>query len=396
MSLGFPYGFYFLTTGAVLYLSEFGLYFVEIGQPASITGITTRFFFLGALFIYVMGGLYRSIGFASGVLPRAKEFNELFIYIAIFFAYAFPSIFLLIQYQYGSPLINGWDRFYYARAIAPPSYSFIHASSISMAAVISYAFYTKRLRKPAVTIWFLITLLGLILASEKYSGFFAIAIFWLPAMIILGRVQIASIKSLAIALAIIAILISLILINYSYTLQTDAFAALLRRAALQGQMSWALDQLAEVGPAPINEVFASVVGWGVDLHEKGMIHLMYLIAPVDLVDRFVDGGVRFTSPFPSNLFYYFGYALAPLILCCIAALPTLFFRVTRTALLRDNFLFYFVAMKANMFVFSGIATGDLWQFFSTKFLIYCFILLIIPLGYYLIERKYAGVDAYAK
>lgn len=383
----FPYLFSFSTTSIVIFLSEFGAYFSEIDSYSSLTGVTARAACLFSIFIFGFALAY-SLGNKKYVLlPTIHGFDRpaIWAFIAISFLCILASFFT--QATYGFPLLNGWDRFYYWANVAPSYHKEIHLLIISSSLLFSYAYYSGIIQRWLLLVWLFSSAVALLLASEKFSGFFGMILYWLPAMIVMGRVRL-SIASLS-KTGFILLSLLLISIGYNYTQTRDgALTSMLAdRVSLQAQMGWALDNLSDFFPKSVDVIATSFLGFTDSTTEKGMTYLMYLIAPADLVDRFVEGGVRFTAPFPANVTFFYGFLLAPIIVFIVSFLPGLVASACRTAIIQRNFTYYFISLKFSMFLFVAIIMGEQHLFFSAKFAIYFFAIFITPLLFSICSTK---------
>ena len=374
----FQYIFSFTTTLVFIFIAEHGIYFSEISENSYLTGVTVRTACLFTIFIMAFEIFYKKTNIRISPLPKKTKIDNLALRTLIALSFAAIAASIITQLNYGIPLLNGWNRFYYWKEIAPSYQQFLHLTIISTSAVFSYAYYTKKISRITLTIWATSSITALVLASEKFSGFFTMLIYWLPAMFIIGKRRLSFTKTFFLATGASIFIASTIFLNYSKTLDQDASASILSRAPLQAQMGWKLDSLADLTPKPVDVITSSFFGLSSDGKNKGIHYLMYAIAPRDVVDRFIEGGVRFTAPFPSNFTYFFGFIISPILIFAFALLPALNAAICYNSMVNKNFIYYFISSKFSIMLFTSVLMGEQQSIFTLKFAIYCFILFVTP------------------
>lgn len=390
-AFNFPYLFSFSTTSIVIFVSEFGVYFSEIDSYGNLSGATARAACLFSIFMSGFAFSY-SLGVRKHiVLPKLKGLDGSVVLALVVVCFLCVLASLFTQVKYGFPLLNGWDRFYYWANVAPSYQKELHSLIISSSLVFSYAYYSGIIGRWLLLVWLFSSAIALFLASEKFSGFFGMILFWLPAMIVMGRARFSVISLSKAGIVMLALVMISIGYNYIQTLGGGLVDKLANRVSLQAQMGWALDDLSDFSPKSLDIIVTSFLGLTGSTAEKGMTYLMYLIAPGDLVDRFVEGGVRFTAPFPANVTYFYGFFFAPIIVFLISFVPGFAAAVCRAAIVQRNFIYYFVSLKFGMFLFANIIMGEQHLFFSIKFAVYFSILFLLPFLLRLYMAGRAGV-----
>ncbi len=364
-----------LLSGALIELMEVPL--IEVAEIAYLTGATARNSFLASIFLLFMYLCYRflsvvvpaRIGKIGGLEPIASK-------IVLYFSYFSPLYVAITMMIYGSPLTLGVDRFDYFKDIAPPGYAWVYGNVPVLGYFVALSVYKQYIKKNTAILWFLLTVVIYFLAGEKFSKIFLLGFFFfLPYFVIDSPV----VKNKHLVVAVFATLSMTVLVIINYTLIYGSAEMLLPRLALQGQMNYALDGISFVSQ-PLNVTAEHLLGFGGEGGDNGLKYLMYLVAPFEIVNARIDQGAAFTTPFPSNLSFFFGFFYSPICVMFLSAAvggaAVLLFKATEGL----NVIFSGLVIKVFFLVYLAVTMGELYLLFELKtlfLLFFVFVFLII-------------------
>lgn len=352
-------------------------YMIEVQEYAFPTGGGARNSFLVAFFLCGIFVSFRCVvGCFSIKLKRALVVELLLIQCFVFLGWLLVAYMMFVVFRYGSPLVMGLDRFAYWANIAPPGYRYITSLVPILGFVVSYAREIGFLRNSFAFLWLLLAIFFLILGGEKFSGLLILFFFYLLPFFCMsnrrlstGFVVLASVVFLALA--------GMILLNY-YLIYGSAFLDIFEaRIVLQGQMLFALDAISSTGVTGGNSSLRGF--WGTDEGEEGIRYLMYQIAPLEVVDRYLEGGATFTSPFPANLNYFFGMYSSPIVVSIFSILVGTCGGVLYVALRGRAFLLSLVSLKAFFYIYLAVVMGETQALLDWKMAVYVAAVLFLVL-----------------
>jgi len=381
----FVLAFYFLYGLSLSIMSnliiESGAYMIEIQEQGFVTGSTLRQAFFSSLFIigiYVVYLLNRhSLRFDK--LRKLKI--SLWFHITFF---AVLTVLLLYSFwiilRYGSPLWLNIDRFKYWTLIAPDSTRYIVSLIPQLNALngIIFVYGSFLVRKLSLS-FFLLSIIIIALHGEKYSGLMmASYLFLLPTLLLFAQNNrklsiYVSFKVLVKIGLVITVFLSLVLFHYSnsYGGIEPAIKHFMDRIALQGQIWWAIDLYhLKYTPLPLETWFSNMFGLVGIEPIVGLDYLMYLIAPLDLVEHYLKYGVKFTMGYPAMLFimsgWVFGALLQPIFGAFVGIVLVL---LGKTIGQKDVFSYIFI-LKIYIAVITAFLMGQMQYITSAKIIIF--------------------------
>lgn len=368
----FLYLFMVLFSAFAVIAVEVGVFLPEIRTYTFFTGASARNIFLMIFFVSIMqfSSCLFSV-FFDGRVVKIRLVDRLCLQILPFFAFIFLFLYLLVIAIYGSPLLMGVDRFYFWKNIAPPWFRYVHTLIPQLAFIVSFSYCSGVLSRRLAFLWGAIAISSVIAGGEKFSGLFVILVFAsLPIFVVRSKLSGGSMKFLLGFAIFIAFMIGVVSVNYIAIYGESFYERILVRIALQGQMLWALDQHAEENALPLDIIKRSLFGWGGDINDSGMPFLMYLVAPVEVVDSYLSGGATFTAPFPSNIQLFFGYYFAPIFIAVIALLVGVGAGLLISAIKARSIVFSLLILKFYWFFYIAIAMGEVRNVFDWKYIVY--------------------------
>lgn len=185
-------------------------------------------------------------------------------------------------------------------------------------------------KKKLTSITILLYILYLLWQGEKYTQFITMMyLILLPFLAELNEdIKRKASKLLIKGGIIIAMLISAVLIQYSFFTNTSVFDAFFKRLAMQGQLWWSI-YTRQINQLPhFNEVADELTAFSDAANFNpyyGIYKIMYLCAPSDVVAAKLATGSGYTESTAASIYYYFGKNIGPFILIIFAIIMGLFF-----------------------------------------------------------------------
>lgn len=360
------FGLLFAISANVL-VEYFSSYLAEIKEYAHPTGGAARNAFLASVFFCSIFVFFNLSGFFfSKPLKRISVVDNIAVKAFILGGGALVAYMAAVVVFYGSPLMMGVDRFFYWANVAPAGYRYVVSLVPTFGFAISYAREVGVLKNSFALGWLFFAALLLILGGEKFSGLIVLVFFYyLPYFCMSNRPLSGRLVGWWVGGLVFAVV--LVLTNYYLIYGADFLDKFETRLALQGQMLFALDEVSFGGGGASLRHF---LGIGEEANEKGIRYLMYLIAPVEVVDGLLSGGATFTAPFPANLSYFFGLHGAPVVIFLLGGLIGSAGWVLYQALRDRVFLLGLVALKYFFYVYIAVMMGEIYMLFDWKMVVY--------------------------
>ncbi|WP_416137041.1 DUF6418 domain-containing protein [Halomonas sp. HK25] len=377
-----------VSNGMIEFLSS---YLSEVGEHAEITGAAARNALLIAIFMCGVLLFFNAHGLLfKRTSRRLAVVDGLTIKVMVFLGFLLVIYMSYIVIRYGSPLTMGMDRFSYRKNVAPSGYGYVSSLVYVIGFAISYARETGRLRAKFSLGWLVFAMVLLVLGGEKFSGLLILLFFYCLPYFVVSEKSLSS-RHFVFGAIFILFAAMLVLLNY-YSIYGSRFLEMFEtRLALQGQMLFSLDQVASVASPSKEDIIASFFGFG-NATESGMSYLMYLVAPQEVVDRFLEGGATFTAPYPANISYFFGFYSAPIVVFILGGGVGALGGGLYKALRDQNFLFAILLLKMFFYVYISVVMGEVNMLVDWKMAVYLgavlFFLMIQGVGSWENEREY--------
>lgn len=368
----FSFGLLFaLFSNAVIELTQ--PFLIEINKFPELTGSAARNSFMGIFFITVVyASHFFTLNLSRIYFSKFKTIdiyaNKIFINFSLFSIVFMVFTFIL----YGSPLTHRIDRAIYFANVVPPGFFYIYKLIPFFGLVFSLAVFKKVIEKKTAKICLIIFMIVLVFCGEKFSNIFLLLFFYFVPVLSMSLEGVKA-KHLINGLLFIGLLSIIVFLNYTL-IRGDAII-LIARLALQGQMNYAIDAIAASGQN-INVIIKSFIGFNSSLYDSGISFLMFLIAPDDLVERYLSSGVRFTAPFPANFSYFFGRGFMPFFVLPLGIFVGFVGANFYKAIISKNFILTMVLAKYFILVYVAVMMGEIWLIFSFKSGVYLVILII--------------------
>lgn len=353
-----------------------GIFLIEIRETPVLTGAAARGAFLSAYFLsfsyigyYIFLKIFRPkllcIRMVETLLPRG-------LIVGAVLALIYLSALLVIN---GSPLLKGIDRFRYFSQHNLSFGVFVYGLLPTFGLFISLGKEIKILSKTAAHIWLISCVIILILLGEKFSKFILLAFYYSLPYFVLGNKTIDR-KTLRIGAGIAALLTILVVINYYLT--ADDLLIVASRFALQGQMMYALDGLS-ANAKDVSVIIHHFIGVGGNQLDSGIEHLMYAVAPADVVQDRIEAGATFTAPFPANFMFFFGVYLAPLAIGLFSLIVGFSLAFLTKAIQDKNILCAFIGIKIFTLTYVAMIMGEANLFFEPKAIVQLYAAVLLAL-----------------
>jgi len=342
-----------LASGALIELT--GAFLIEIRETAYLTGAAARNSLLATLFLVVSFVSYNFfLRLTPSRLPVINTAEPLATRALLAIAFAAPLYIASVLITYGSPLLMGMDRFKYFTYIAPPGYKWLYGNIPLLGFVVALSAYKGVITHSTSFIWLMLTVVIYIMAGEKFSKLFLLGFFFLlPFFLIASQ----TIKTRHLALGVMTLIILASLTIFNYVMISGSAEIFIPRLALQGQMNYALD-LISGSPQPLPVILKHFIGHDAQEIDRGLVHLMYLVAPSDVVDLRIESGATFTAPFPANISYFFGKHLAPLFIIFLSMVFGSLAALLRKAISSLNIIFSGLVLKTFLLAYVAIMMGE--------------------------------------
>lgn len=370
-------------TSANVIIEHLSPYLIEIREHAMPTGGAARNSLLTAFFLCSAFIFFR---FFAKALPKdlkkSRKIEKAGVKTLVFLGFAFLAYMAFVIARHGSPLTMGIDRFTYWANIAPPGYRYITSLIPTFAFIVSYSRETGTLRSSFATSWLLLAASLLILGGEKFSGLIITAFFYFLPYFCLSNIKLSA-RAITLGTTLLALAVSVILLNYYFIFGNDYLEIFASRIALQGQMLFAVDRLATTTPISTDSIIGNFISSGKTAGDSGIKYLMYLIAPLDLVERHISNGVTFTAPFPANLNYFFGFYLSPIAAVFLGLIVGLSGSALYISLKERAFFLSLISLKTFFFLYIAVMMGEVHMIFDWKMAIYA----TITSSLFIISRK---------
>lgn len=169
----------------------------------------------------------------------------------------------------------------------------------------------------------LIYIIYLLWTGEKYTQFITVMFFiLLPFLSVLNEETKQKVSNYLLKCGIIiAVLILVALIQYSFVLNISPLEAFSNRLAMQGQLWWSI-YTRQINQLPHINEFTDELAAFTDNSSLtpyyAIYKIMYLCAPTDIVTAKIATGSRYTESTAASIYYYFGKVWGPLMLIIFA------------------------------------------------------------------------------
>lgn len=369
----------------------FSSYLVEIKEHARPTGGAARNAFLVSIFFCSVFFFFNLLRISFGKpLKRVSVVDNIVVKAFVLGGVALVAYMAAVIIFYGSPLAMGVDRFSYWANVAPAGYRYVVSLVPTFGFVISYAREVGILRNFFAVGWFFIAIFLLVLGGEKFSGLIVLVFFYFLPYFCVSNKSLST-RFVSVGGSFLGCAVVLVLANY-YLIYGAAFLDVFEaRLALQGQMLFALDEASSGEGHSVGSSLRHFWGVGAETDEKGIRYLMYLLAPVEVVDSHLSGGATFTAPFPANLNYFFGLHGAPVAGFLLGSMVGSAGWVLYQALRDRVFLLSFLSLKYFFYVYVAVVMGEMYMLFDWKMVIYVlsvfFVFLILSVNFGRNERE---------
>lgn len=354
----------------------FNSYLNEIQAYASLTGGGARNSFLVASFlcgVFISFRLF--LRYFAFDLKKYLPLEVFLIRFLLFLGWVLIVYMAYVVFRYGSPLILGVDRFTYWKYFSPTGYRYISSLVPIFGFVLFYAREIGLLRNFYAFLWLFFCVILVVLSGEKFSGLLILAFFSLLPFFCVGLRRL-SVSLKLFGFMVFLFLVGLVFLNYYLVYGYRFLEVFESRIVLQGQMLFALDAVSLNFPR--NETILDGF-FGKEKEEAGIRFLMFQIAPWELVQRHLEGGATFTTPFPANLTYFFGLYFSPLILIFFSFLVGGLGAVLFIALRKQAFLLGLVTLKVFFYVYQAVLMGEVHFLLGWKMLVYMSAVLLLIL-----------------
>jgi hypothetical protein len=308
---------YFLAISSCFYI-ESGGFVTEQNTNGHPTGGSIRlvsYYLLFLISFIVSHKLLRLFYFKNSLNLASLNINYNIYWHILYISYF--SLFIILctlLYNYGFPLSMELNRFEYFDNFP------IIKSTVSKFPILSFmiGLYEAYKPKSKEVIYCRLMMVSIIIANiltgDKFSGIIiSIYMYFLAIFIIkLKYNQLLNFnKKIKFLFIFIAILLILLIFTHYYikngndlSLAYDQF--LDRALGLQGHLWWGIDNIVYSNSIFINDQYNSLLQYYQN-NISGVKLLMYTVSPSDLVDRYIQGGIRFSSGNPAIAIYTLGY-----------------------------------------------------------------------------------------
>ena len=374
--VGFPFILSFVGEVVGNVFVEHGTYLIQQGVQPYPTGSTARLLLPWLIFLSVF--FYLISYFSKIVSWKLYCENKIYWLLILFTGFV---LLLTLYFGFifkGVPLLEGFSRVAYRTGHPLPVVKFqiyfgfliTGLGMVYVSALCSNSVWIARL---AFLLLFLFVVY-MVLQGSKFTGIWsAIYLFYLPYIFYLyKRGRRLSLSFFMVPLILIFFLLTYVIVYYTIT-GHDGFDFFISRLAMQGEVWWSTDsevmQNPEVGHGQwLREI--KYILFGGDETEVGLKRLMYLIAPTDLVDRYLLLNVTFTAGYPSIallMFGNFGLLAFQLFagLCAALVACLLVFFVAKRKMIEA-----IIISKVYWTATSAFSMGYLYVLFSLKSLVY--------------------------
>lgn len=378
---------YSMTMGVVCCLFvESGAYLSEIREYGSETGASIRVGFTALVFILSAIGFTGLLNMyfqpvnamdwkVNSIVNFVIQTVMLFFFIGLFYLYD----------SYGTPNSHGVDRFYYWDNIAPDWGRYLQFLLLQISFLLGVKYASDKKIKYLMLLVF--SMLVQIMGGEKFTGPILSFVFFMIPLLYYIRGDLISLFFKGRVLLLFLVVLSVLMLSsyLSYVkIYGDASVGLrylVERIALQAQVWWAVDRIS----LPVNYEFSlewllhNAFGYGSDNDVFGMYFLMQQIAPLDVFERFVNNGVRFTMGAPVNYNYFFGFLLGPAIAICFGLLAGFGAWLIRNAIITKDLFFGFIVIKYYYFIIQICGMSDWYYLINAKFWVFTLFIVFYSL-----------------
>lgn len=374
--LSFYTFFAFITTIVISLILEHGTYLLEINEFSYAVGLTSKGAATGFFFISFMLLSFKTLNKTNiSVINFDTSTQKILFNLFRLVTLAMCSTMLFLLILYGFPLFKGIHRADYWASYAPSWGGVLAFWLIQLSFLIGYIFSKTKARVDLCIFVFLLSIT--VLAGSRFTGILqSLVYFCIPVFISNSNFKIYNPKLISSFIVFIIIMMGIVLNSFETTSKSEQKNNLALRVVLQSQMWWALDNLATYYPRSSDEIIKSYIGTSHDPREKSYNYLMYLVAPVSLVNDKVDTDSRFTMSGFFNNYYFFGYFLGFIVNLIQALFFGLIVFLLYLAILSNNTIFLLFTFKLYTKVESILFTGNVDDLFSLNFIIFTFIVFI--------------------
>lgn len=373
-------------------LIEKGIWVSELVQWSYPTGGTMRLVFYNMIFF--MGAVVSFLVLSRYIPKSAKPYTKKESICVTTLVWGASAVVLAVciwgLVTNGSALLQGIDRFTFWYLNPNPGLQKA-VSNLPFVCMLLGFLYSKnddkKVRAGCLTI-LVVAILVNVLYGEKFSGIFLqILFFALPLLI--GKYQdktqtVSLTKIVAVCSVGASLFLPLILYHYSTIhSSTNAWQSLVNRLSLQGEVWWAIDSMMQSGAiVPGNNLDAEIrasFSPSVDTTQVGLRHLMTVISPWWLVERYFEKSVTFSMGYPAIGLYNFGYnglVVVQIVAGLISSLTAVYFAIK---VIRSQFIRSVLSFKIMLYPMFAFAMGNLYEIFSLKMLFYLGLALTVEL-----------------
>lgn len=345
-----------------VYLSEVRV--VSYDSDAILQNILLSFVFLFFSF-FSFCFLKSKFGFFRICINNNINNIALFFVNVLFFLLSCALIFVVLSL--GSASSYGVDRFEYWNNIVPAWADYGRYLHIQLIVFVGIA-YAESKRKIYI-LSFLIGMLSQFMMGEKFTGIIFGIVFFFGPFLIINKVRVSSLFSsfrFYILSGLFSFLVILFLFFSYSSIYGDFLFAFMDRVALQAQMWWSIPNLASSDFSLLKNFFG--IG-STSVTDQGIYFLMEKITPQDVFERYLERGVTFTMPFPSNFLYFFGFLGSFFPLLFSAFFVALINYVFVSAIRSKDFFLLVLSVKAYYLVMRAVLMADISLFFDYKVLL---------------------------
>lgn len=309
------YFFSYVWAGSSNLYIEFGGYVSEQGRFGFPVGSTSSWFLFCSIFSFF--SIFSFNFFSSYVFKGERNVfsfqNYKFSFWLIFFSFV-PFFYVGLMWVYGSPLIEGVERFnfwnevphFFARFMLFYQFFFI---------ILGVVFYNSKSSKSKFFCIFLVllNLIVLVFAAEKFTSLLNIVFYFSIGFLLPdfynNKKKLPIKKLILYAVLVFVVLLVVVVINYVLVSNRTPYAAferiLDRTLGLEGHVWYGVYRDYVLGKMPLS----SDVFWKthIEEHPTGIVALMWEIAPSNLVEAMRQLKIGFTKGSPAVALSVYGF-----------------------------------------------------------------------------------------
>ena len=358
----------------------------ELSENILMTGAFIRLTFYNVVLLFsawIVGTLNLSI-------VSQDNIGKMDNCMAIGFVLAACCLMIVCYGIYGSPFFLGLERYQYWNVIVTNPILNLVKNNLHICVVLVCILY-RRNRNIAKILFIILGIIG-VLSGSKFSMFMV----WLLNIFMITTVQYELKlnrkyfkRIFLVVLTFFTFISCMVYLNYGAIVEKTSYSIdelITMRFTEQGQMWWAVDKvMSSAGDVDESHILESIneiiMAWKgnltkADMSNVGIYKMMYLVGPPSVVDRFLEGGVVWTSAYPAIGLYYFGY-IGLLFLQIIAGIIVgIWSRFMYYAIRRNDVLDVILLLIVNTHIISAFLMGELYHLLQPIVFVVLLVLLV--------------------